>query len=73
VLKNFKMDWETEEHSFIFEGCDRVSDVDMLNDLIGSLECLREHIAKNYKLTEDTPVFHVAGGYDFTHIRQRRN
>ena len=71
MLKNFKMDWEVEEHSFIFEGCDRASDVDMLSDLIGSLECLREHITKNYNFAGDTSVFHVVGGYDFTHIRQK--
>jgi hypothetical protein len=70
MIKKFKMDWESEQHSFIFEGCDRLSDVDMLNDLIQSLEHLRKHIGENFSLTEDTTVFYVTGGYDFTHIEE---
>ena len=72
MIKNFKMDWGTEEHTFTFDAADRVEAVDLLNDLIGSLEYLREHIGRNYNFTEDLPVFYVVGGQRFTEVGAKK-
>tara|TARA_R110001583_G_scaffold105196_1_gene252620 strand:- start:1868 stop:2107 length:240 start_codon:yes stop_codon:yes gene_type:complete len=45
MLKNCKMDWETEKHSYTFvTGCDRLTTLDSLGDLIGSLTILYDEI-----------------------------
>jgi hypothetical protein len=49
IVKNVKMNWVTESHSFTFvTGGDYISSLDSLGDFIGSLKDLYCYILDNY-------------------------
>lgn len=57
MIKNCKMDWETEEHRFTFvTGGDSLTALDSLNDLIGSLKDLYKHIQEEVSLNKPLPM-----------------
>jgi hypothetical protein len=72
MIKNFRMNWDNEEHRYTFEtmGC-RITSLDVLNDLIGSLEQLHKKIADEYSYEDKLPAkLKVTGGCGWTHIEQ---
>jgi len=72
MIKNFRMNWDTEEHKFVFEtmGC-RITSLDMLNDMIGSLIQLHEKITNDYSYEDELPEkLKVTGGCGWTHVEQ---
>lgn len=57
MIKQCKMDWETEKHSFRFvTGGDRLTALDSLSDFKASIERLYQHILENYDYEEPFPL-----------------
>lgn len=57
MIKQCKMDWETETHTFRFvTGGDRLTALDSLADLTASIERLYHHILENYDYEEPFPL-----------------
>ena len=70
MIKNMRVNWNTEEHKFTFEtmGC-RMASADALNDIIGSLVQLLHKIEEDYSYEGKLPEkFKVIGGSSWTHI-----
>jgi hypothetical protein len=62
MIKNVRMNWETESHGFTFESNgDRLEALDFLGDFIGSLKDLYEEI-KNYEDRGVPNKIRVSGG-----------
>lgn len=78
AIKNCKMDWETETHTFTFVSCgDRLSALDSLGDIKGSLEALYDKICEDYDWSEESEAnfpreFKVRGDCCFTTINGER-
>jgi len=72
IVKNCIMNWETEEHSFTFDtGGSKITALDSLGDLIGSLNDLYQYIREDtsYNPDEDIPMYiKVRGGFNHTVI-----
>lgn len=72
IVKNCIMSWETEEHSFTFNtGGSKISALDSLGDLIGSLNDLYQYIREDtsYDPNQDIPMYiKVRGGFNHTVI-----
>lgn len=71
LIKNCKMSWETEEHTFTFStGGDRLCALDSLGDVIGSLRDLYVHIRDNTDYDDAIPSeYRVTGGHSYTDIK----
>lgn len=76
LVKYCYMSWETEEHSFTFDtGGSRITALDSLGDLIGSLQDLYAHIEEttSYHSSFDMPRYYkVRGGYRTTNIEVKK-
>lgn len=70
MIKNVRMNWETENHTFTLEtGGDRLSTLDFLKDFMGSVEDLYNKIVQEYDYEQALPrQFKVHGGCTHTHI-----
>ena len=70
MIKNVKMDWEDERHTFTFHtNGDAMEALDFLGDFIGSLEALKKQISFSYNFEDNLPTeFKVYGGCSNTHI-----
>ena len=72
MLKNCKMNWETEHHTFTFiTGGNRLVALDSLGDLIGSLQELKQKIlTDDYRKSDDRMprAYNVHGGCAHTTI-----
>jgi hypothetical protein len=66
MIKNYRMSWNTEKHSFKFvSNGNRCADLDELSDLIGSLTDLRDQIAEMDHSNDWPDGFKVKGSsYD---------
>jgi len=70
MIKNCRMNWDLEEHQYTFEtmGC-RITSLDVLNDLIGSLVQLHEKISNDYSYEDKLPAkLKVTAGCGWSHI-----
>ena len=75
MIKNFRMNWETEKHTYTFKtGSCRISSLDMLGDLMGSLESLYEKIANEYSYEDNLPKeFKVTAGCGWSHVEGKEH
>ena len=49
MIKNIRINWDTEKHSFTFNGVNPyVFTMDLLTDIIGTLQDLKDYISINY-------------------------
>lgn len=71
MIKNCKMNWDTETHKFTFvTGGDALTALDSLNDLIESLKDLYKEIASGGIYNDDLPMeIKVEGGQLWTDIK----
>lgn len=71
MIKNCKMNWDTETHKFTFvTGGDALTTLDSLNDLIESLKDLYKEIASGGIYNDDLPMeIKVEGGQLWTDIK----
>jgi hypothetical protein len=72
MIKNCKMDWETERHSYTFvTGGDRLTALDSLGDLIGSLRRLYDEIVETTDSYDDEipNSYKVTGGCTHANIK----
>lgn len=73
LLKDCKFDFETECHSFTFvTGGDRLTALDTLGDLIGTLRDLQEYLTEETTYGDCLPsTLKVKGGRSFTAINKK--
>ena len=73
ILKDCKFDLETECHSFTFvTGGDKLTALDTLGDLMGTLRDLREYLTEETTYGECLPpTLKVKGGFNFTAIDKK--
>jgi len=72
MIKNCKMNWETEEHSYTFvTGGDRLTALDSLGDLIRSLRILYDEIVETTDSYDDEipNSYKVTGGCTHANIK----
>ena len=71
MIKNVRVDWENEHHTFTFDtGGDKLEALDFLKDFIGSVEELYRKISKDYEWGDEMPEkFKVHGGCTHTTIK----
>lgn len=70
MIKNCKMDWEDETHTFTFvTGGDSLTALDSLGDLLGSLEDLYKRIRDDSETWGEIPYkYRVKGSQSYTKI-----
>ena len=70
LIKNCKMDWDEEMHSFTFvTGGDSMTALDSLKDLMGSLNKLYAHIIEQGGINGELPdEIKVVGGCNWTQV-----
>lgn len=71
MIRNVKMSWVTEKHSFEFQtNGNKVAALDFLGDFIGSLEALREAVLE-YDYNNLPETFTIKGDQCTTDISPR--
>ena len=76
MIKNCKMNWETEEHSYTFvTGGDRLTALDSLGDLIRSLRILYDEIVETTDSYDDEipNSYKVTGGCTHANIKGQQS
>ena len=70
MIKNCKMNWEDETHTFTFvTGGDSLTALDSLGDLLGSLEDLYKKIRDDSETWGEIPYkYRVKGSQSYTKI-----
>lgn len=62
-IKNSRINWNTERHSYTFTADDRVCALDELKDIINSLDALYLHVLLNTRHTLEPVEFKVVGNW----------
>jgi hypothetical protein len=71
MIKNCKMNWENEVHTFTFvTGGDIVTALDSLSDLMGSLDVLYKELLSEGEINGDISAeYKVKGSYGYTKVK----